>query len=61
MGLKRADEFRADAVWIALTSGLTHKQVADDCPSSGFLAPRAAYTKREFGSSGCCDYAARWR
>ena len=30
MGLKRTDEFRKDAVRIALTSGLTHKQVADD-------------------------------
>ncbi len=30
MELKRTDEFRADAVRIALTSGLTRKQVADD-------------------------------
>jgi transposase len=30
MGLKRTDEFRADAVRIALTSGLTRKQVAED-------------------------------
>ncbi len=30
MGLKRTDEFRADAVRIALTSGLTRRQVADD-------------------------------
>ncbi len=30
MGLKRTDEFRKDAVHIALTSGLTRKQVADD-------------------------------
>ena len=30
MGLKRTDEFRQDAVRIALTSGLTRKQVADD-------------------------------
>ncbi len=30
MGLKRTDEFRADAVRIALTNGLTRKQVADD-------------------------------
>ena len=30
MGLKRMDEFRKDAVRIALTSGLTRKQVADD-------------------------------
>ena len=30
MGLKRTDEFRKDAVRIALTSGLTRKQVADD-------------------------------
>ena len=30
MGLKRTDEFRADAVRIALTSGLSRKQVAAD-------------------------------
>ena len=30
MGLKRTDEFRQDAVRIALTSGLTRKQVAGD-------------------------------
>ncbi len=30
MGLKRTDEFRANAVRIALTSGLTRKQVASD-------------------------------
>jgi transposase len=30
MGLKRTDEFRQDAVRIALTSGLTRKQVAYD-------------------------------
>ena len=30
MGLKRTDEFRQDAVRIALTSGLTRMQVDDD-------------------------------
>jgi len=30
MGTKRTDEFRADAVRIALMSGLTRKQVASD-------------------------------
>ena len=30
MGLKRTDEFRQEAVRIALTSGLTRKQVAAD-------------------------------
>jgi len=30
MGLKRTEEFRKDAGRIALTSGLTRKQVADD-------------------------------
>ncbi len=30
MGLKRTDAFRADAARIALTSGLTRKQVASD-------------------------------
>ena len=30
MGTVRTDEFRKDAVRIALTSGLSHKQIADD-------------------------------
>jgi transposase len=30
MGRTRTDEFRKDAVRIALTSGLTRKQVVDD-------------------------------
>ncbi|PYG26294.1 transposase [Pelagimonas varians] len=30
MGLKRTDELRHDAVRIALTSGLTRREVADD-------------------------------
>ena len=30
MGLKRTDEFRKDAVRIALSSGLTRRQLADD-------------------------------
>ena len=30
MGTKRTEEFRKDAVRIALTSGLTRKQVAGD-------------------------------
>lgn len=30
MGLKWTDKFRQDAVWIALTSGLKRKQLADD-------------------------------
>ena len=30
MGLKRTEEFRQDAVRIALTSGLARKQAADD-------------------------------
>ena len=30
MGLKRTDEFRQDAVRIALSSGLTRKQLAND-------------------------------
>ena len=30
MGLKRTEEFRQDAVRIALSSGLARKQVADD-------------------------------
>ena len=29
-GLKRTGEFRKDAARVALTSGLTHRQVADD-------------------------------
>ena len=39
MGLQRTDEFRQDAVRIALTSGLTRKQVAED-PGFGCLAPK---------------------
>ena len=42
MGLKRTDEFRQDAVRIALTSGLKRKQVADDlgvpCPTGHCIA-----------------------
>ena len=38
MGLKRTDEFRKDAVRIALTSGLKLKQVAD-YPGVGMSAP----------------------
>jgi len=30
MGLKRSDEFKRQAVQLALTSGLSRKQVADD-------------------------------
>jgi transposase len=30
MGIRRTEEFRSEAVRIALTSGLSHKQVADD-------------------------------
>ena len=30
MGTARTDEFRKDAVRIALTSGLSRKQIADD-------------------------------
>lgn len=33
MGLKRKDEFRSDAVRIALASGLSRKQVAGKAPS----------------------------
>ena len=33
MGTARTDEFRKDAVRIALTSGLSRKQVADDLGS----------------------------
>ena len=35
MGLKRTDEFRADAVRIELTSGLTRRQVASDLGIGG--------------------------
>ena len=30
MGIRRTEEFRSEAVRIALTSGLSHQQVADD-------------------------------
>jgi transposase len=39
MGLNRTDEFRKDSVRIALTSGLTRKQVAD-VPCYGFQSAR---------------------
>jgi hypothetical protein len=61
--------FSAVAIVVAL-NGPAHAQdynkgwdafFAGDCPSSGFLGPRAAYSKREFGSSGWFDYAACWR
>jgi transposase len=39
MGLKQTDEFCKDAVRIALTSGLTRKQVADD------LIPEIAFAR----------------
>ncbi len=42
MGLKRTDEFRQDAVRIALTSGFTRKQEASD-PLPG----RACFHARE--------------
>ena len=40
MGLKRTDEFRQDAVRMALTSGLTRKQVAGDLGlENGYRVP----------------------
>jgi|GEM_PF-1357481 len=44
MGLKRTKEFRKDAVRIAMTSGLTRKQVADDLGHDVRLIP-PAYVK----------------
>ena len=38
MGTVRTDEFRKDAVRIALTSGLSRKQIADD-PLAGRRFP----------------------
>ena len=46
MGLKRTDEFRQDAVRIALTSGLTRKQVADDL-GVGDLPPKTRAIQKE--------------
>ncbi len=40
MGTVRTDEFRKDAVRIALTSGLSRKQIADDLPRQGPQAQR---------------------
>ena len=45
MGLKRTDEFRQDAVRIALTRGLTRKQVADDL-GVGISTPNKRITAR---------------
>ncbi len=41
MGLKRTDEFRQDAVRIALTSGLTRKQVRDGSPAADNIGPQS--------------------
>jgi transposase len=41
MGTVRTDEFRKDAVRIALTSGLSRKQIADD-PLAGRRLPAIA-------------------
>ena len=57
MGLKRTDDFCADAVWIALTSGLTHKQVASDlgaCMSTltKWITAQFALGKQQFAAFG---------
>ena len=50
MGLKRTDEFRADAVRIALTSGLTRRQVADDLGVGMSTLNKWITAKRERGA-----------
>ena len=44
MCIVRTDEFRKDAVWIALTSVLSRKQIADYlCTCRGFVPVRYLY------------------
>jgi len=52
MGLKRTDEFRQDAVRIALTSGLTRKQVASDLGVGLTLAHIKEQSRLSLGSYG---------
>ncbi len=52
MGLKRTDEFRQDAVRIALTSGLTRKQVADDL-GVGMSTLNIEHAKRRWFEREC--------
>ncbi len=62
MGLKRKDKFRKDAVRIALTSGVTRRQVADDlgvdmstltaAPSVATCAPQTCKCPKTTGSAG---------
>ena len=42
MGTVRTDEFRKDAVRIALTSGLSRKQIADDPGAAAYDARHRA-------------------
>ncbi len=58
MGLKQMDEFRKDAVRVALTSGLTHEQVADDlsvhCPAAYvYMRERGEEHRITFLLGGC--------
>ena len=52
MGLKRTDEFRQDAVRIALTSGLTRKQVADDL-GVGMSTLNIEHVQRHWSERAC--------
>ena len=49
MGVNRTEEFRQDAMRLALTSGLTRKQVADDLVLSRFSSGlfRAMFAMKE--------------
>ena len=56
MGLKRTDEFRQDAARIALTSGLTRKQVASDL-GVGLSTLNKRITASENPTTGMRDFA----
>lgn len=45
MGTTRTDEFRADAVQISLTSGMTHRQVASDFSVGPCVLTLTAFTR----------------
>lgn len=52
MGQKRTDEFRKDAVRIALTSGLTRKQVANDL-GVGMSTLNIEHVQRHWSERAC--------
>ena len=51
MGTARTDEFRKDAVRIALTSGLSRKQIADDLSVGMSTLNKWIWSCREAGQA----------